>query len=102
MTKLTELDGVLKNQDDTSDDASDYFEEPSKLKKRKDGKIYDQYMSFGSLSLATDHFKKIYCKQPCRYECLFCSNSWHLNRTNPAKMGTNIVINALQKDAKNL
>ena len=50
MTKSTESDGILKNQDDTSDDASDYFQEPSKLKKRKDGKIYDQYMSFCSLS----------------------------------------------------
>ena len=62
MTTLTESDGILKNQDDTSDDASDYFEEPSKLKKRRAGNIYDQYLSFGSLSSATDHLKNIYNK----------------------------------------
>ena len=59
MNTLSESDGILKNQGDTSDDASDYFDKPLKLKKRRGGKVYDQYMSFGSLSSATDHFKKI-------------------------------------------
>ena len=58
-------------KDDTSDDASELSEEPQPLK----AKIYYPYISFGSLSHATGHFKKLYCKETCNNMCLFCNST---------------------------
>ena len=44
-------------------------------------------MSFFWLNNALDHINRLYCKNSCTVNCLFCNNSWHLNKLNPTKSG---------------
>ena len=83
MNTVTDSDGILKSQDDTSDDASELSEKPQPLK-------VNPYISLRSLSDATGHFKKLDCKETYNNMCLFCNSTWQHNSILQKQTNTGI------------